>query len=384
MQLASSPRKRKAATMPFDTTSLKCNDNFVQWSSLQTIKSKRVKELAYLKKRIYELEQDLVRAQRCHSTVLPWEEVAKALADDTLDKVRENRTLKSTVEYNRHKYAFLREWVHGMTPPKRHVISTFQDSWRHSHIFDGDASMRQAGYEWLTTHVYHNTSREMARAAPFPEADVDFVHADITCNDNVMHVAVTSQLLVPYPLEAAVQALWVADRTLLGFVSEGTIEERAPIADHIIYHREEMGPASGHIRVAGNMLYGKFIASPDRVVLVKRSVLKDDAHPLDSDVWTCDVKQWIVADRVDANVTRCRMYDATGHPCTERGYVPIRELAKCFRLQARDDAEAAALLRLRTIDSQQRERVRFAELVHLLLEQQTLTDAMAALDDSAF
>ncbi|OQR86912.1 hypothetical protein ACHHYP_09796 [Achlya hypogyna] len=363
-----------------------CPDNFVLWSSLQTIKSKRVKELAYLKKMIYELESELERTKRTQTTVLPWEEVAKALADDTLEKVRDNRSLKKNVEYNRIKYAFLREWVLTLTPPKRNAISVFHDSWRHSYIFNGDDVTRKIGYEWLIKQVYHNTGREMANAEPFGDDDVDFVHADVTCNDNVMEVRVTSQLLLPISLEDAAKALWVADRTLIAYVSYGTspYEELSKVTDNIIYHQEDIGPATGRIRVFGNTLYGRF-EEDDRIVLVKRSILKDEAYPLDSDVWTCDLKQWIVADRIGDNVTRCRIYDTASHPCTERGYVPIRELAKCYRLEPRDDAEAASLLRLRTIDSQQRERVLFAQHLNNILQmqsQQQLDEAIESLHDS--
>ncbi|KDO19102.1 hypothetical protein SPRG_21484 [Saprolegnia parasitica CBS 223.65] len=69
---------------------------------LAHIKSKRTKQLQSLLHHVYDLETEVARLKRGHLAMLPWEDVVIALKDDTLEQVRENRSLKRQVDAYAH------------------------------------------------------------------------------------------------------------------------------------------------------------------------------------------------------------------------------------------------------------------------------------------
>ncbi|KDO17335.1 hypothetical protein SPRG_17214 [Saprolegnia parasitica CBS 223.65] len=119
--------------------------------------------------------------------------------------------------------------------------------------------------------------------------------------------------------------------------------------------------------IFGNVLYGTFLSGTRRAVMVKRSIVKDEAHPIASSVWTLDSKGWLVVDPLPDGRTRVRMLDVVGHPCSARGFVPILDLAAMLQLRPRNVDDAVRLMRQHFAVSQVHQAKQFKDLVQTLL-----------------
>ncbi|OQS06390.1 hypothetical protein THRCLA_01566 [Thraustotheca clavata] len=310
-----------------------------------------------LKQRIYDLEMHLYKVKRVRVTLLPWEDVAKALADDTLDKVRENRSIKRELAHKRKLARLLQQWIQSLSPEMRYP-NVHVDSWRNSHIFHGDEASRRVGYEWLIKQLYHNTERELMPLG-FPASNDYFLDTSITFKDTTISLQQQMQMALPYSLEIVSRAIWIAVRTFIHYIQRKphSLTKLLEINDDIEYVQEDMGPKTR--RIDSKLLYGRF-QEPDRTVVVTRAVRSDDAYPIESTTWTTDMKQWFVLERIDANSTRCRFYDILGHPSTQNGYVSIQDIVRQYRYEPLDDAHAMQYCRQIFPSHQRNERAMFA------------------------
>ncbi|EQC38242.1 hypothetical protein, variant [Saprolegnia diclina VS20] len=321
-------------------------------------KSKRLREIEYLKKHIYDLQARVRKTKRVRVTLLPWEEVAKALADDTLDKVRENRSLKRELTHNKRLARLLQDWILSQSPqtPNIHL-----ESWRHSHIFQGDEATRKVGYEWLVAQLYHNTERALMPLA-FPHGNEYYLETDIAFDGPIISLTQQMQVVLPYSLDDVSRAVWIAAQTFIHYIQRkpDPLAKLLQVNRDVEYVQEDMGPSAK--RIDSKLLYGRF-HEPNRTAIVTRAVRTDDAYPIDPSTWTTDMKQWFVLDKIDDQSTRCRFYDYLGHPSTASGYVPIQDVVRMYRYEPVSDADAIAYCRNRFPHHQRRERAMFA--IHL-------------------
>ncbi|KDO24064.1 hypothetical protein SPRG_10851 [Saprolegnia parasitica CBS 223.65] len=308
----------------------------------------------------YALEQLLRQQRTLASTQLPWEDVAQALKDDMLDKVRDNRSLKQAIARNKRLLPLLQQWVQ-LWQPARTIGA--RENWRHSHLLAGDEAFRQAAYDWVLHQVYYHTPAAMASAVypindPAPFIDVA-VHCD---DDDLFSVGVATQMILPYPLPDVARGYWAAEQTFTqafaassDFHNKGACKYLAADAD-VLYIREELG--STDQRISDNVLMGRFHDGDKRTTMVLRTVLHDDVYPSQSaSTWNVDTKQWVVAERLDENTTRVRTYYTVDHPSTASGYVSLADYATCSCIPLNPNADtikAQITDRLRRLHSTQR------------------------------
>ncbi|EQC38246.1 hypothetical protein SDRG_04672 [Saprolegnia diclina VS20] len=298
-------------------------------------KVRRKFHLDRLREQVYALEAELRRIKRAHIMILSWEDVAGAMADDTLAQVRTNRSLKKECAYHARLARFLREWMLTMVPPKS--LSS-QSSWRDACLIEGDASSRQVAYEWVLQQLHGSTDSAMARVCErLTNVDSAFdVAIDVNLDDGPLSIQVVTQSLLPCSLAQATLAFWHADLTFVAHALQRDFKQLDEAhARSIVYLHDSIGPEDDTI--GDNMLYGRF-DEPSRSVIVMRSIISDAAYPTKGYVWSVDTKQWMVAEAVDASTTRCRVSFQMGHPRTPSGdQVPLSDVGRLFGCDGNED-----------------------------------------------
>ncbi|KAF0690136.1 Aste57867_18461 [Aphanomyces stellatus] len=316
------------------------------YHALSHIKTKRVKELEFFKRHIYDLQGEILQLKRRRTSFLPWEEIAQALKDDTLEKVRDNRSLKKEVEYNKRMCDALQTWIGTMKVPS--TSSVLDESWRQSRVCGGDDATRRLGLTWLVQHMHRQTDTTF-EPLDFPidlggdesEEDDPFVDVDVLETDtDVLETRVLHQFNVNFSLDDVSLALLSVDKTHEDEDKDAVL--LTDVADDIAYFRRKVGPSPAH-PIRQCVVRGRFCET-DRTVLCLKSVL-DDMHPLDDKCWTMHTSTWIVATRVAAARTRVRVYSITGHPCTAAGFVPADEVAAAHGIDLKDGESAVECLK---------------------------------------
>ncbi|KAF0690121.1 Aste57867_18446 [Aphanomyces stellatus] len=336
------------------------------------IKTKRVKELGFMSHLIPELQRQIVQLKRQQTSQLSWEDVTQALKDDTLEQVRDNRTLRQEIEINAHICGYLQTWlahVHPAAMSPNYVV----DNWRHSSLFKGDESARQVGFKWITRQAYHNTERVLSTVSfPSPTADSFIDVRTIVTEANAVVLQVATQHIVSYPMELVADAYWQAEKTFGEFMFKGQYTPPTIIAslhDDVDYTHEEVG--TDEQRISDKVLMGRF-CDDHRMVCVIRSVMNDEVYPLAANAWTTDTRQWTVVERLGPEITRVRMYYSIDHPCTTEGYVPLWEYARAMGVRGIDDAEVIERLKMNREQRHVRSRGLFAQ--HFNNTLQTMAD----------
>ncbi|OQR83053.1 hypothetical protein ACHHYP_15169 [Achlya hypogyna] len=307
------------------------NDTF-QPKRLACIKSKKVRELASLRRQIFALQEQLKYLQQPRpSTLLPWRDVTAAIHDDTVAEVQVNTTLRRRRQSQARLCEYLQQWIASMGPDRR-APSAFLESWRHSHLFAGDDIARTLSYTWLLRQVYESRHRAFAHLR-FPTEHRNDIDVCVTCDDDRLQIHVQTQQVLPYSLENVSRGLWIAQETLcqeyFAAPDDPTALLSTPTAD-VQYTRENVG-GSAPMHMVNNVLTGRFY-EPNAVVLCLRSVLSDDLFPTATSTWRFDNKEWTVAERLGPQLTRCRTVYTIDHPCTAAGFVSLKELAALRQL----------------------------------------------------
>ncbi|EQC25659.1 hypothetical protein SDRG_16480 [Saprolegnia diclina VS20] len=321
------------------------------------IKCKRVREVRALRRFVADLEQRLATHHgRRPTSLLPWAEVATALADAVADQRNETTALRRQLQANDRICKALAAWVNSWqlhTP-----LNAFAESWRDATLFAGDERARRIGCQWIIHQVYAHTAREMHRFT-FPATNTGVVEIEVVVTPSyVLEIHGMTQLLLPYSLDEVSHGVWLADASFVQ-VDHGvdTHFESLDTTPDLAYAQEDMGPADQTI--LDRTLYGRFYEGNDKVVIVMRSVLHDAAYPIRDDAWTVDTRQWVVAQRVDATWTRLRTYYRLLHPCTRAGFVPIQAFAQCVKVHSTSDDDAARQLQVKFTSQQRDQRRRF-------------------------
>ncbi|KAF0690131.1 Aste57867_18456 [Aphanomyces stellatus] len=333
-------------------------------------KISRKKQLMTLQRRAYDMEGVLAKTRRQVTSLLPWDEVTQALKDDIVEQAMNNRCLQRQVDAQRRMSEVLYAWVQSMSPSER-TPSAVEETWRHSYMPKADIDTRSMAQSWIVQQSYYNAGRAMA-AASFPDSLETRIEVDVAIDaiEDLFHVTIVSQVVVPYSLEDTTEGYWVADNTFPSLVAL----DELPAADALRRMAEgdvryDVNSESPTIRL--NSLHG-YVREPDRTTFVFRAILVDEAFPTVAGLpaWTVDTKTWTVADRMGASCTRLRTFCTMGHPhMPDVGYMPMATLASILNVPLDDDFRRRQRARLVRAHNAQREQFH----VHLLRVLQRLT-----------
>ncbi|KAF0690296.1 Aste57867_18322 [Aphanomyces stellatus] len=354
------------------------------YRTLSHIKTKRVKELEFYKRYIYTLQAQVSQNQRRRTSLLPWEEVARALQDDTLDRVRDNRRLQQNIEANRRLCALVKPWIQRLTleqPRLERPLNAFDACWRQAHLFAGDERTRTTGTEWLIRHMYHNMERAL-HDVPFPSSTsrdpfIDVRVADVPADYSTsgMELQATQQFVMPFSLEQVADGIWAANRTFAQYYLKKDFERNyhgqlSGAENEMEYAQEEIGTPEQSITM--NWIQGRFHEADRTSIVVK--TIADDMFPLQENAWSMSLQHWITMTRAGPHATLCRVHYSVQQPITATGFVPIRDVSRQRKVEPGvDDVATYRLLVEREIRSHTAQRQLFPK--HL----ETVLTEMAAL-----
>ncbi|CAK5152509.1 unnamed protein product [Aphanomyces euteiches] len=325
------------------------------YCSLAHIKTKRVKELEFFKLHIYDLQGQIMYLKRCQTSKLPWEDIALALKDDTLKKVRDNRSLKQEVDEYARMSDLLKAWISSMVTPSRCL---FEESWRHARLFGGDEATRKVGLAWIIRQMYQNTERALSHLV-YPE-DGDFLDIQVIETDpNVLETRVMHQFTVDATFEAVSEAMYTAEKSFAKYYLKRDADavRLSNAGCDIEYYQEQVGPAEQNI--TDYFILGRF-HDEDQTTLCLKTIL-DDAYPLEDNTWTALTKQWVIATRQGANKTRLRSYYSIEHPSCQNGFVPLEQVANLWGIKGEDSSPLTSRLKERNVKSHTRQRQVYVE-----------------------
>ncbi|ETV97715.1 hypothetical protein, variant [Aphanomyces invadans] len=261
-------------------------------------KLSRKKRLQNLQRQVYDLEGVLMRTKRTGTTLLPWEEIALAFKEDTLDQVRDNRSLKRQLQRQEYIYHVLHSWVLNMLPPPR-TLHSHAETWRHSYLVQGDDDIRRTAQMWIVQHALYNTDRVMS-CSTFPDSAETLVEIDVTVDDDegLFQVRGVVQYTLPLPLDAASNLYWIAENTFSQYRRAtppiSIMQNEQLQHDWLRYNRQVVSSPLARQRIHNYSLHGQF-RTPDRTTVVWRTIIRDEAFPEeDGRVWTLDSHLWYV------------------------------------------------------------------------------------------
>ncbi|ETV74082.1 hypothetical protein, variant [Aphanomyces astaci] len=268
----------------------------------QRIKAKKLsrkKRLQNLERQVYDLEGVLTRAQRSRTTLLPWEEIALAFKEDTLNQVRDHRSLKRQLQRQEHVNLVLQTWVTAMLlPPPQRTLNPHADTWRHSHLIQGDDDIRRTAQLWIMQHSYHNTDRAMSRHS-FPDSMESLVEVNVAVDDDggggLFRVDCMVQYTVDLPLQEASDVYWLAENSFTSYRQDAPtfFEDRHAVQHAALrYDRQVMSVHMAKQNIRSHSLHGQF-RTPSRTTVVCRTILHDEAFPEeDAAAWVLDAHLW--------------------------------------------------------------------------------------------
>ncbi|KAF0690133.1 Aste57867_18458 [Aphanomyces stellatus] len=319
-------------------------------SSTPRKKLSRKKQLQILQRRVYDMEGLLAKAKRNFTTLLPWEEIAQALKDDTIEQVMDNRSLKQQVETQKRMVEILHSWVQSMSPLQR-TPNPFEETWRNSHLLKGDDASRRVAQTWIVQQAYHNTQRALAPVS-FPDSMETFIDVVACPQDDQFELCCMAQTVVPFAFDHVSEIFWVVENTFTTKTDlrVPTIEDIHRLTSEDVRYGHEKedihgrtfpratplphdSPPVGPQTIRKNALHGQ-IRERDRTTVICRTILHDEASPLEhSGDWAVDIKQWTVMERVGPMSTRVRTFYTIGHPlCADGTPVAMEDLARAFRV----------------------------------------------------
>ncbi|KAF0692640.1 Aste57867_16297 [Aphanomyces stellatus] len=161
-------------------------------------------EAAYLKNRVTELEamlqdsttsasteatkEQAASSRREDKSMLTWREIAQVFRDEFNQTISENQALVLKAQAYRTLLSDMRQWVEvNLTHEQRTLGNdTSMVTWRNTTLFAAPDS-RAMGKEWITQHMYHNTTAMFQRHG-FPALDQNLYSIDVASDGaNVVH-----------------------------------------------------------------------------------------------------------------------------------------------------------------------------------------------------
>ncbi|OQR86907.1 hypothetical protein ACHHYP_09786 [Achlya hypogyna] len=336
-------------------------------------------KLEALKREVYALQCTITQLQRRKSSSLSWEDVARALQDDTLRLVGENRELQRT----QRAYARFYRVVTACAQLSIDRVPTLtEETWRHAQLLAGDPASRQLGCEWILKQVHFNTTRAMAHIA-FPSDGASYVDVHVNIEADLLQIHVTTQQVLAFTLAEVADAYWIAEqsfaRMYVGQTLDAATDDVLPHSPPPTVQYIQESLKYGLYDVCYNVLSGRF-DEPRRTTLVLRTILQDEMHPTAPSAWLVDTKQWTVADALGPNLTRCRTYYTIQHPMLGQSHtsVPLADFASVFGIPAGHPRDVASALRNRSEANHRRQRTSFqAWVVISHRDATTMADAEA-------
>ncbi|KDO19104.1 hypothetical protein SPRG_15017 [Saprolegnia parasitica CBS 223.65] len=316
-------------------------------------------KLDALKREIYDLQCTIERLRRRPlGSALAWEDVAKALQDDMLRLVGENRRLQRT----QRAYARFYHVVHACAQLSiDRVPSVAEETWRHTQLVSSDPTARALGCEWILNQVRFNTRRAMSAFA-FPDTNVNVVDVHVHVQDNRLQIHVATQHVVAYSLREVADAYWTAEqsfaRRFVGQDGDDMDERIERLSDSMQYMHEAL--QYGESSVCYNVLSGRFDDATTST-FVLRTVLHDEVYPAAPMAWVVDTKQWTVADALTPHVTRCRTYYVIQHPMVgpKQTLVTLAEFGSALGLEEHDHRDLVRAVQERSAANHRRQRTSF-------------------------
>ncbi|KDO24059.1 hypothetical protein SPRG_10846 [Saprolegnia parasitica CBS 223.65] len=331
-------------------------------------------KLDALKREIYDLQCTIERLQRRPlGSALAWEDVAKALQDDMLRLVGENRRLQRT----QRAYARFYHVVHACAQLRiDRVPSVAEETWRHTQLVSSDPTSRALGCEWILNQVRFNTRRAMSAFAFPDDTNVNVVDVHVHVQDNNrLQIHVATQHVVAYSLREVADAYWLAEqsfaRRFVGQDGDAMDERIERLSDSMQYMHEALD--YGDSSVCYNVLSGRFDDATTST-FVLRTVLHDEVHPAAPTAWVVDTKQWYalalwrelmtprtVADALTPHLTRCRTYYVIQHPIVgpKQTLVTLAEFGSALGLEEHDHRDLARAVQERSAANHRRQRTSF-------------------------
>ncbi|KAF0690168.1 Aste57867_18418 [Aphanomyces stellatus] len=306
-------------------------------SKMRHYRSEEKNEVLALKKKIFDLENDVLRATKPNEfrlraqaaagarkgpEILPWKDVAIALREDRSLSEFQNHALKKQVDEYCLMVECMQRWV-GSATHMQNVLHPATKSWRNVSLLSNPAA-RRMGKDWITKQLYYNTN-DIFRFYQFPNDEAvptsDFVVNDIVFSETCFDTVHCRQMLVNIPIERLQQALH--GRNFWALFMDGVLgaaEVEAQDKINLIHHHA-MTVRHEH----ANLLSREFL-DDDRSVFVGQQIHEDENLPTHER--QRNRRFWVELQRVGPHQTRMRNLYVISQSFTSRGYIPLEEEAR--------------------------------------------------------
>ncbi|ETV93238.1 hypothetical protein H310_12679 [Aphanomyces invadans] len=284
-------------------------------------------EILHLKRMLFDLENTRKRLEkdrehaRYHDSPLSWVHVAEAIKGDMLDLSYVNRGLKKAIQTHTQTANLLALWVSHLSLHAP-VPSSAREMWQSSHLMLGDSQLRKTACEWISKQMIHNTPWMMAEIPFAYDADDEI---EVEVRDNCEGVKVMAQFMLPYPLDQVRDAVWKAEESFCSTLLDLFESDTFMCGNQMTYVQEVLGHRTCRFQLK-TLSY--LSSGEDKSIMSMRTILQDDAHPIDKKTWMMDVKVWHVMEKCGADMTRVRNYFTMSLPFTKRGFVSIEDFAR--------------------------------------------------------
>ncbi|EQC38178.1 hypothetical protein SDRG_04607 [Saprolegnia diclina VS20] len=276
-------------------------------------------ENEYLTQYMHTLQEKLRHLQTRQTTLLPWADVVRALADETLQCVHTNRQLWRRVNDHVAVLDLLHAWIQST------LDSTSAHHWSRSpRLFAGDVLPRHFAIKWLAMQMYHQRETAFAHADAFGNEDASFVRAQPT--GGFVGVA---QLFSPHTIDSIVDAWVMGQAEYAVHSSTMAVVVTSPEVD-IAYARETTA-LSPNQWLVGNCIYGRFTQRESKATtIVMRTMTNDEMQPIDMPLWTAGCQLWISMAKATETTTCVKVYFSMDHPRSSHGPIDLIELTRAL------------------------------------------------------
>ncbi|KAF0683024.1 Aste57867_24877 [Aphanomyces stellatus] len=330
--------KAKKHASPIDPEAKKLQSRIYIRNKQRMYRQEEKDEVNSLKEQIWRLEGQLIGQDRRRPVkaipALSWQDISKALGEETTRSVLVHRALKQDVERGKALEATLREWaVSSGLPvtPRAHAV-TF--SIAHVPLL-ADPAARRLGFDWLTRIMYFNTERIFAQFH-FPSIysaetlNGDFI-VDSTDMDNIqylwrhqvdIHGAFEQVVAVVRDMRYLSSAGWYNGECVSVPLDQHMLEDGLTRTTYRRERRKTSPPTIG-----ANLLYREF-RSAKQCVIVGQSVPLDELIPRLPGRGYRKSMTWIALDKINENVTKMRILGQCGHKYNNGRYIPLEDEAR--------------------------------------------------------
>ncbi|KAF0689676.1 Aste57867_18913 [Aphanomyces stellatus] len=336
-----------------------------QTLKMQRYRKRLLEKADMLRATVSELEQAIYDAmQRRHpsnevaqpSTLLPWEQVVRALRDESELATKDNVDLQRLCKTQGIVLLVLKQWVASFVVHMRTPRGTMK-TWRHVTLGVHPAS-RVRGCDWITLQMLHHVDRvfQQCHFPPLTSTDVvdDFVIGTTEeDDDDTVQYMWRDQREVPYAMEVVRELFarphytkMVAGGPKAKWIAPD--DETAAVVAADNYRLRELDARLHYVHsFRGNQMLVRNVARefdlPDRCVFVAQNIHDDELLP-NSSAAQRNRTSWFVLDRISSTRTKMRALSVLSQQFTKTGFVDLADEAKAWGLdvkptEALDSAE---------------------------------------------